>query len=132
MEKSSIAISTCHGLNGVIQMMNQSYVIEPLEDSNDNYHIVYNPDNISRRKRSTRCGMDNEIHNIPLKSIGSDYSPRSYPKNRRKRNVYSDMKYIELLMVVDNRLAGQFNYDNQLIQNYVIQVIKSNALSVFH
>ena len=110
-------------------MMNQSYIIEPLENSDDNDHIVYNPDNISGRKRSTRCGINDEIYNNPLHSISRDYSFRSYSKNRQKRTVYSDMKYIELLMVVDNRLAAQLNFDSQSIQNYAIQVITTFIIS---
>ncbi|EDV29259.1 uncharacterized protein TRIADDRAFT_1282, partial [Trichoplax adhaerens] len=121
--KVRAAISTCRGLNGLVQMMNQSYIIEPLKILDDNDHIVYDPKDSSRTMRSNRCELEDERSNeMPTDLISDDYYREFLKMARKKRNVYSDMKYIELLLVVDNRLAGQFQFENELIKNYVIQV----------
>nr|XP_046262723.1 disintegrin and metalloproteinase domain-containing protein 19 [Scatophagus argus] len=99
MEGSSVAVSTCSGLRGLISLNTSvSYLIEPLPDSTDAQHAVFRAQSL--QVPGGHClhhhgNKDEERLNEFIKEM---MSPRS---GREKRDLSQNMKYVELLIVAD-------------------------------
>ncbi|XP_069095250.1 disintegrin and metalloproteinase domain-containing protein 9-like [Pleurodeles waltl] len=108
MEKSMVALSTCHGLRGVIHIGDQGYGIEPMEKSTLGEHLLYKLEDV--QKEPSVCGVmnsdgewqqetvDNFFHKI--NSSYSDFNRLDH--SRRKRAVLPVTSTVELSMMVDN------------------------------
>ncbi|KAK5611547.1 hypothetical protein CRENBAI_015204 [Crenichthys baileyi] len=101
IEGSSVAVSTCSGLRGLISLnASVSYLIEPLPDSTDaQQHAVFRAESLRLPKGSCTDHHGNEEHQGRLNDfIRGMVLPRS---GREKREVMQNMKYVELLLVAD-------------------------------
>ncbi|XP_071828117.1 zinc metalloproteinase-disintegrin-like MTP8 isoform X3 [Apostichopus japonicus] len=95
---SKVALSTCNGLSGVIFLNGESFYIEPLQES-EQEHLIYRAENVLRDK--------------PLYTFEGDVPPQYFQDGeerlqklresggRQRRDVHSEMKYIELVLVAD-------------------------------
>ncbi|KAM7417984.1 hypothetical protein PAMA_017566 [Pampus argenteus] len=101
IEGSSVAVSTCSGLRGLISLNTSvSYLIEPLPVSADAHqHAVFRAENLHlsggsclhhHGNKKQEEGLDDFIHGM--------MSPRSV---RKQRDLSQNMKYVELLLVAD-------------------------------
>ncbi|XP_038555908.1 disintegrin and metalloproteinase domain-containing protein 19-like [Micropterus salmoides] len=102
MQGSSVAVSTCSGLRGLISLNTSvSYLIEPLPVSTDaqQQHAVFRAEHLHLPRGSClhhhgdkerEGGLDDFIHGM--------MSPRS---RRERRDLSQNMKYVELLIVAD-------------------------------
>ncbi|MED6263050.1 hypothetical protein CHARACLAT_000359 [Characodon lateralis] len=101
IEGSSVAVSTCSGLRGLISLnASVSYLIEPLPESTDaQQHAVFRAESLRLPKGSCKHHHGNKEHQGGLNDfIRGMASPRS---GREKREVIQNMKYVELLLVAD-------------------------------
>ncbi|KAJ8254698.1 hypothetical protein GJAV_G00196180 [Gymnothorax javanicus] len=100
-EDSSVAISTCLGLRGMITVSsNVSYLIEPLPNETETGgHALYRADHLKLRQGS--CGHHHGDQEAKLEDFISVMS-QSHAANRVKRDISKNMKYVELLLVADN------------------------------
>ncbi|XP_039669787.1 disintegrin and metalloproteinase domain-containing protein 19 isoform X3 [Perca fluviatilis] len=101
MEGSSVAVSTCSGLRGLISLNTSiSYLIEPLPVSTGaQQHAVFRAESLHLPRGSCRHHHGNEEHEEGLNNfIHGMMSPRS---GREKRDLNQNMKYVELLIVAD-------------------------------
>uniref|UniRef100_A0A3Q2U5Y7 ADAM metallopeptidase domain 19b n=1 Tax=Fundulus heteroclitus TaxID=8078 RepID=A0A3Q2U5Y7_FUNHE len=101
MEGSSVAVSTCSGLRGLISLnASVSYLIEPLPGSTDaGQHAVFKAESLHLPEGSCTHHRGNEEHQGGLGDfIRGAALPRS---GREKREVMQNMKYVELLLVAD-------------------------------
>ncbi|KAM6431837.1 disintegrin and metalloproteinase domain-containing protein 9 isoform 2-T2 [Liasis olivaceus] len=101
---SSIAVSTCLGLRGLVQIRNISYGIEPINATSR--HAVYRMANVKKDPRS--CS----IPDLDGKWEGAEaqHHPDDSLLMRRKRGVLQQTRYVELFIVVDKEryhLLGQ-------------------------
>ncbi|KAG5840593.1 hypothetical protein ANANG_G00190400 [Anguilla anguilla] len=114
MEGSSVALSVCAGLRGVLHMDNGSFGIEPLESSTGFQHLVYRLEDV--RTEPLKCGTahsETDHTQDHDHDHDHDHDPRAVPVShllRRKRAVLHQTHYVELLLVVDN---DRFNYMNR-------------------
>ncbi|XP_010735817.3 disintegrin and metalloproteinase domain-containing protein 19 [Larimichthys crocea] len=101
MEGSSVAVSTCAGLRGLISLNTSvSYLIEPLPASTDaQQHAVFRAESLHLPRgscphhhgnREDEEGLNDFIHGM--------MSPQS---GREKRDLSKNMKYVELLIAAD-------------------------------
>lgn len=109
-EDSMVALSTCSGLRGVIQLGNETYGLEPVPQSATNQHVLYLLTDV--RSGPATCGVVNEAAESP----GSGHQPFQPGRSltsllRRKRNL-PQTSYVELVLVVDN-LRYKFKKENE-------------------
>ncbi|XP_035525741.1 disintegrin and metalloproteinase domain-containing protein 19 [Morone saxatilis] len=101
MEGSSVAVSTCSGLRGLISLNTSvSYLIEPLPASMDaQQHAVFRAESLHLPGGSCLHHYGNKEHEEGLNDfIHGMMSPRSV---REKRDLSQNMKYVELLIAAD-------------------------------
>lgn len=101
MEGSSIAVSTCSGLRGLISLNTSvSYLIEPLTVSTDaDRHAVFRAESLRLPGGHCQHHHSEEEHEERRNDfIQGMMSPRSV---REKRELSQNMKYVELLIVAD-------------------------------
>lgn len=101
VEGSSVAVSTCSGLRGLISLNTSvSYLIEPLPVSSDaQQHAVFRAESLRLPLGSCLHHHGNSEHEDGLNDfIHGMMSPQSV---REKRELNQNMKYVELLLVAD-------------------------------
>ncbi|XP_041846070.1 disintegrin and metalloproteinase domain-containing protein 19 [Melanotaenia boesemani] len=101
LEGSSVAVSTCSGLRGMISLNSSvSYLIEPLPNSTDaQEHAVFRAESLHLPKGSCIHHHGNEEHGEGLNDfLRATMSPQG---RREKRELSQSMKYVELLLVAD-------------------------------
>ncbi|XP_072835268.2 disintegrin and metalloproteinase domain-containing protein 9 isoform X1 [Pogona vitticeps] len=91
---SVVAVSTCSGLRGLIQIENITYGIEPL-DSSDSRHLIYRLENVRRHRLA--CGVSAD----PNQKCGRVDIPATPQLQRKKRGILHQTRYVELFIVVD-------------------------------
>ncbi|XP_038070883.1 disintegrin and metalloproteinase domain-containing protein 12-like isoform X2 [Patiria miniata] len=106
---SSVALSTCNGLSGLIIIDGKSHYVEPLSDSQSK-HLVYTPDNVRRKKQ--RWVYDTGLY----EEQGANYHEDSmHQRIRTRRDVFEETKYVELFIVADNTEFIERNSDKEQV-----------------
>uniref|UniRef100_A0A663MZ24 ADAM metallopeptidase domain 12 n=1 Tax=Athene cunicularia TaxID=194338 RepID=A0A663MZ24_ATHCN len=95
---SSVSLSTCSGLRGIIVFENKSYILEPLEGATSE-HKIYRAGNLKIAPGS--CG-----HQLDISAVRANDSDTSHHSQagRYKRETLKTTKYVELVIVADNRV----------------------------
>ncbi|CAL8357585.1 unnamed protein product [Merluccius merluccius] len=108
MEASSVAVSTCAGLRGLISLnASVSYVVEPLPVATDTQpapappHAVFRAESLRPRNGSCLHHHGNDEHDDSLDRfiLGMMTGER---RARERRDLSQSMKYVELLLVADH------------------------------
>ncbi|XP_070540773.1 disintegrin and metalloproteinase domain-containing protein 12-like isoform X2 [Ptychodera flava] len=95
---SNVALSTCNGLSGLISSENDTFYVEPLQNSFSNQHLIYKAQDVKRPLKAT-CGDKDSLFN---EAFAEDMANLSKLK-RVRRDVHTETKFIELFIVNDNR-----------------------------
>ncbi|NXS59535.1 ADA19 protein, partial [Brachypteracias leptosomus] len=97
-EHSSVTLSTCRGLRGLIVLSsNSSYILEPVPDS-PHQHLIYRLGNL--RLQRGACGYQGT--GDTAKDWLRDFTMGMKPRSQRvKRETLQTTKYVELLLVAD-------------------------------
>ncbi|XP_028391203.1 zinc metalloproteinase-disintegrin-like jararhagin [Dendronephthya gigantea] len=105
-KNSDVSLSTCDGIEGVIRTADGTFFIEPLKSKDGQVlddHIIFNADDVDEQPAT--CGHGD--HKISLqKKINHKKSVDL--KNRVKRNVETETKYIELFIINDRRQYQEY------------------------
>ncbi|XP_028269905.1 disintegrin and metalloproteinase domain-containing protein 9 isoform X2 [Parambassis ranga] len=102
MEGSSVALSICDGLLGVLHLTDDSYGIEPLH-SDPKRHLLYRLQDVTSQPRG--CGTPHNNHQYSNATQQAQHKPQDIQHrqhSRMKRAVLHQTHYVELLLVVDN------------------------------
>ncbi|XP_037668763.1 ADAM DEC1 [Choloepus didactylus] len=124
-EKDSVAsMSTCDGLRGYFTHHDQSYLIKPLQSTNQAEHAVltYNQEELDLANHT--CGKRN---------VGRKQSPvRTFRSlnNLTQEDFLQAAKYIDLFLVLDNAFYNMYKGNVTLIRSFVFDVI--NLLNVIY
>ncbi|XP_015723078.1 disintegrin and metalloproteinase domain-containing protein 12 isoform X1 [Coturnix japonica] len=111
---SSVSLSTCSGLRGIIVLGNKSYVLEPIEGATSE-HKIYRAENLEIIPGS--CG-----HQLDISAMrAADASHRSQA-GRYKRETLKTTKYVELVIVADNREFQRQGKDVEKIKQRLIEI----------
>uniref|UniRef100_A0A7N6BWK4 ADAM metallopeptidase domain 19b n=1 Tax=Anabas testudineus TaxID=64144 RepID=A0A7N6BWK4_ANATE len=99
IEGSSVALSTCSGLRGLISLNTSvNYLIEPLPVSTDvQQHVVFRAESLKLPKGSCLHHHGNKDYKEGL----NDFIHGIVSPQRGKRDLSQNMKYVELLIVAD-------------------------------
>uniref|UniRef100_A0A8C6YS71 ADAM metallopeptidase domain 12 n=1 Tax=Nothoprocta perdicaria TaxID=30464 RepID=A0A8C6YS71_NOTPE len=113
---SSVSLSTCSGLRGIIVFENKSYILEPLEGAAGE-HKIYPSANLKIAPGS--CG-----HPLDLSAMRTDDSPHRSQAlaGRYKRETLKTTKYVELVIVADNREFQRQGKDVEKIKQRLIEI----------
>uniref|UniRef100_A0A182C6B6 Metalloproteinase n=1 Tax=Phalotris mertensi TaxID=1260334 RepID=A0A182C6B6_9SAUR len=118
---STAVISACDGLKGHFKHQGETYFIEPLKLSDSDTHAVYKYDSLEKEDETPRtCGvtqttweLDEPIEKISQLSITPE-----------QQNTYLDAKkYIEFVVVVDNRMFRVYSSDLTVIRTRVYEIV---------
>uniref|UniRef100_A0A6P8I559 Zinc metalloproteinase-disintegrin-like atrase-A n=1 Tax=Actinia tenebrosa TaxID=6105 RepID=A0A6P8I559_ACTTE len=115
LPKSSVAISTCGGIEGLIFDGNERFYIQPSEEirntTHANPHIMFKMSDLKLPK--VKCGHDHE-HDV------MELLHTSKIKTRKRRNIDSETKYIELVLVNDN---SQYKYYQENTTQRALKIV---------
>lgn len=101
MEGSSVAMSVCNGLRGVLHLKEDSFGIEPLE-SDPEQHLVYRLQEVKSQPRGCGTLHEEDHSNFTERAQSRPEQIHHRPHSRVKRAVLHQTHYVELLLVVDN------------------------------
>lgn len=95
---SVVSLSTCSGLRGLIVFENKTYILEPMKNTTDRYKLVpaENMKNIQGL-----CGSHHNKSSLTVEDVFPE--PSQMWGRRHKRETLKMTKYVELVIVADNR-----------------------------
>uniref|UniRef100_A0A8C3F9D1 ADAM metallopeptidase domain 9 n=1 Tax=Chrysemys picta bellii TaxID=8478 RepID=A0A8C3F9D1_CHRPI len=111
--ESHVALSTCSGLRGFLQIGSLNYGIEPVETSFTFQHRLYRTEEME--PKAVTCGLTAK----EIKYQASETERRQVPK-AEEFHPWTHTKYMELLIVVDKL---RFEYSGRNITNVSMQVV---------
>nr|F8RKW1.1 RecName: Full=Zinc metalloproteinase-disintegrin-like MTP4; AltName: Full=Snake venom metalloproteinase; Short=SVMP; Flags: Precursor [Drysdalia coronoides]AEH95531.1 MTP4 [Drysdalia coronoides] len=124
---SSAAISACDGLKGHFKHRGETYFIEPLKLSNSESHAIYKDEHVEKEDEIPKiCGVTQTTSESdePIEKI-------SQLTNTPEQDRYLQVKkYIELYVVVDNRMYRNYNSNRDAINERVYEMV--NTLNVMY
>ncbi|RXM31391.1 hypothetical protein EOD39_7029 [Acipenser ruthenus] len=115
--RSEVSLSTCSGLRGFISLENKTYVLEPAEGATNGTHFIYRAENLSGPPGT--CGHGFNISGITLDSTAKSFDAFNM---RRKRDTQRTTKYVELIIVADNREFQRQGKDVEKVKQRLIEV----------
>ncbi|XP_071336448.1 disintegrin and metalloproteinase domain-containing protein 12 isoform X2 [Trachinotus anak] len=96
---SDVTLSICSGLRGFIALENKTFIIEPVSGQDTDSHFIYRVEELTLTPGA--CG-----HGFNMSSIAPENhikSPFQSFHTRHKRHAQKTTKYVELIIVADNR-----------------------------
>ncbi|KAM8836151.1 disintegrin and metalloproteinase domain-containing protein 12 isoform 3-T3 [Spinachia spinachia] len=114
---SDVSLSTCAGIKGFITLKGKSYVLEPSADHSDETHWIYTAEHLNFA--SGTCGHDFNI-SYPTEAAAS--SPFRAFSTRHKRHVQTTTKYVELIIVADNREFQKQGKDMEKVKQRLAEI----------
>ncbi|NXS63893.1 ATS7 metalloproteinase, partial [Brachypteracias leptosomus] len=137
------ALSTCDGLKGVFQLLNEDYFIEPVSTSSQEDGVAQ-PHRIYKRQAPEHGAEQGRRSPAPRETCGVEESQESLErsekrrerweqKQQRKRRIkqrsISKEKWVETLVVADTKMIEYHGSEN--IEKYVLTVMNMVA-GLFH
>ncbi|NXW30014.1 ATS7 metalloproteinase, partial [Phaetusa simplex] len=136
-------LSTCDGLKGVFQLMNEDYFIEPVstsfrEDGAAQPHRIYKrqaPEHGAERGRRPpapreTCGVQESQESLERSEKRRErWEQKQHRKRRIKQRSISKEKWVETLVVADTKMIEYHGSEN--IEKYVLTVMNMVA-GLFH
>ncbi|XP_029459904.1 disintegrin and metalloproteinase domain-containing protein 9-like isoform X2 [Rhinatrema bivittatum] len=116
---SFVTLRTCSGLRGLLQLMNASYIIKPLESSSSFQHLIYKvKTKFSEEEVSELQDLDPEDEQIkPQKSI-------TYIEiQRAKGSVLGLPRFLELYLILSRGMFQVMGQDTNGITTKIVQMI---------
>ncbi|NXU40589.1 ATS7 metalloproteinase, partial [Drymodes brunneopygia] len=138
------ALSTCDGLKGVFQLMNEDYFIEPVsgsprEEGAAQPHRIYKRQVAQERAEQGRaapaaresCGVRESQESLERSQRRRERWEQRQPRSRRRirQRSISREKWVETLVVADTKMVEFHGSDN--IEKYVLTVMNMVA-GLFH
>ncbi|XP_074519639.1 disintegrin and metalloproteinase domain-containing protein 12 [Halichoeres trimaculatus] len=114
---SDVSLSTCQGVKGFISLDSKSYVLEPSTDHSDGTHWIYSAEHLSIPPGT--CGHDFNLSS-PVEYTGR--GPFTAFRTRHKRHVQTTTKYVELIIVADNREFQKQGKDMEKVKQRLAEI----------
>ncbi|XP_076367803.1 disintegrin and metalloproteinase domain-containing protein 12-like [Tachypleus tridentatus] len=112
--KSWAAVSTCHGISGVVHDGKDLYYLHPESNAVNSSHLILNDSH--RKFNNFKCGFnDSKHHDVKARVL--------HKLNRHRRSAVlhesyksnSQSRYVELVIVNDNREFNEMKKDKDLV-----------------
>nr|QGC85376.1 metalloproteinase [Dispholidus typus] len=118
---STAVLSACDGFRGHFKHQGETYLIEPLKLSDSEAHAVYKAENVEKEDETPKiCGVTHRTWELdePIKKI----SQMSLTPEEQARD-FDVKKYVEVFVVVDNRMYRKYNNDSCAIKRRVHETV---------
>ncbi|XP_060678958.1 disintegrin and metalloproteinase domain-containing protein 15, partial [Hemiscyllium ocellatum] len=120
---SRVSVSLCSGLRGLITLArNQSYSIEPRPGNANGVHLIHRMEAVHLNRK--RCAVS---HQAPEHSAHQQDQPALH---RTKRDILTEQKYIELVLVADNKEFRDSGYNLMTLQMRLLEI--ANQVDAFY
>ncbi|KAL6475657.1 hypothetical protein MHYP_G00166970 [Metynnis hypsauchen] len=120
-QHSDVILSTCSGLRGLITLRDKVLVLEPPHKPNSTRHHIYRGEHLNLTRGT--CGHGHNLSNtagVP-DTLGSLFSSHSMLL-RHKRHAQSNTKYVELIIVADNREYQKQGKDVEKVKQRLAEI----------
>uniref|UniRef100_A0A8D0ANP3 ADAM metallopeptidase domain 12 n=1 Tax=Sander lucioperca TaxID=283035 RepID=A0A8D0ANP3_SANLU len=114
----SHCLSTCAGIKGFITLEGKSYVLEPSADHSDGTHWIYTAEHLNFAPGT--CGHEFNI-SYPIEHLHGNVS-RFVQTLMHKRHVQTTTKYVELIIVADNREFQKQGKDMEKVKQRLAEI----------
>ncbi|XP_015258580.1 PREDICTED: A disintegrin and metalloproteinase with thrombospondin motifs 2-like [Cyprinodon variegatus] len=145
MEDTSVAISSCDGLAGMIRTREDEFFIEPLdqwrsgehgeeeEEEGEQRHIVYRSSAIIKKPSVSNRTKEDYMRGPLFGSMNLTKTAASYRSARQRRDTTDEMFHIEVLLAVDYSLVLFHGRDHILkylltLMNIVNEIYQDHTL----
>ncbi|XP_018409167.1 PREDICTED: disintegrin and metalloproteinase domain-containing protein 9-like [Nanorana parkeri] len=115
IDDSVVALSTCYGLRGIMYMSELHYGIEPVKNSSNGEHRLYQ---FEEPDEPAMCGVEDFSTESPESLLSSYFRLR-----RKKRATLLTPNYVELAVVVDNLRYKMDNSNSTAVEVQTIELI---------
>ncbi|MGH0157781.1 UNVERIFIED_CONTAM: hypothetical protein FKN15_037548 [Acipenser sinensis] len=115
--RSEVSLSTCSGLRGFISLENKTYITEPAKGATNGTHFIYRAENLNGSPGT--CGHGFNISGITLDSTAKSFDVFNM---RHKRDTQRTTKYVELIIIADNREFQRQGKDVEKVKQRLIEV----------
>ncbi|XP_030011383.1 disintegrin and metalloproteinase domain-containing protein 12 isoform X2 [Sphaeramia orbicularis] len=115
---SDVTLSTCSGLRGFITLENKTFIIEPVPGHDTAAHFIYRVEELTLTPGA--CG-----HGFNMSSAGPKthiISPVQSFHSRHKRHTQKTTKYVELIIVADNREFQKQGKDVEKVKQRLAEI----------
>ncbi|XP_041133358.1 A disintegrin and metalloproteinase with thrombospondin motifs 6-like [Polyodon spathula] len=133
--ESTVAISNCNGLRGVIVTSDEEYFIEPAQNSSTltpsaHHHVLYRRSAVQQLQRRVemRCGVTDDYVGSSrpwwLQNAPSHTTPRwreSRAQAERGRRSISTERFVETMVVADKMMVGYHGRGD--IEHYLLTIM---------
>ncbi|KAL4841548.1 hypothetical protein H8958_008695, partial [Nasalis larvatus] len=114
---SAVSLSTCSGLRGLIMFENETYVLEPMKNATNRYKLF------PVKNLKSIWGSCGSHHNTSSLTADNVFPPPSQTWARRhKRETLKATKYVELVIVADNREFQRQGKDLEKVKQRLIEI----------
>ncbi|XP_034050390.1 disintegrin and metalloproteinase domain-containing protein 12-like [Thalassophryne amazonica] len=118
---SDVSLSTCAGIKGFISLEGRSYMLEPSTDHSDGTHWIYTVDHLSFVPGT--CGHNINFSYATERSTNeADTSAFRTFSARHKRHAQSTTKYVELIIIADNREFQKQGKDIEKVKQRLAEI----------
>ncbi|XP_072432375.1 disintegrin and metalloproteinase domain-containing protein 12-like [Chiloscyllium punctatum] len=118
---SQVSASMCSGFSAVIVFNNRTYVIEPIGGDADGHHLLYRAEDLLPVPSS--CG----VRNLTLELSLTDHLQ---PSQRMGRDVLSETRYVELVLVTDQNLYQNMDSNRGAVVRRMIDI--ANTVDLYY
>ncbi|XP_049456601.1 disintegrin and metalloproteinase domain-containing protein 12 isoform X2 [Epinephelus fuscoguttatus] len=115
---SDVTLSLCSGLRGFIALENKTFIIEPAPGHDSGVHLIYRVEELTLTPGS--CG-----HGFNMSSVAPEHhikSPFQSFHTRHKRHTQKTTKYVELIIVADNREFQKQGRDVEKVKQRLAEI----------
>ncbi|XP_072346662.1 disintegrin and metalloproteinase domain-containing protein 12 isoform X2 [Scyliorhinus torazame] len=121
--ESHVSVSLCSGLRGLITLTrNQSYGIEPLVGDEDQVHLIHRREPVHFNVK--RCAVS------PNTQEHVAHQQDNATLHRSKRDILVERKYVELVMVADNKEFRNSGNNLKSLQMRLLEI--ANQVDAFY
>ncbi|KAG7462997.1 hypothetical protein MATL_G00190660 [Megalops atlanticus] len=114
---SDVSLSTCAGLRGFIALESKTFVLEPAFNPDNGTHLIYRGEGL--HLSSGTCGHGHNISAAFPDSTGNAFPSFS---TRHKRHTQKSTKYVELIIVADNREFQKQGKDVERVKQRLAEI----------
>ncbi|KAM9197122.1 LOW QUALITY PROTEIN: disintegrin and metalloproteinase domain-containing protein 12 [Dugong dugon] len=114
---STVSLSTCSGLRGLIMFENKTYILEPMKNTTNRYKL-YPAESLKGILGS--CGSHRNTSGLTADNLLRP--PSQMRANRYKRETLKMTKYVELVIVADNREFQRQRKDLEKVKQRLIEI----------
>lgn len=131
-EWSNVAVSTCHGIRGVIQMHNETYIIQPLmggDEGMEHPHVLYKATVSEKEKCGNTAGLWLPFHELHK----GEFIKRLKFLNAQRHSLGIDSdepKILRLGLVLDKFMYMGLNFSQQLVSRYAMEI--ANIVDMYY